>query len=51
MKSKVMDLKNLYSSDMDTREPQIQKLLQTDTKSPDYRKYITELLYSYISKN
>ena len=43
-----MGLKNL---DREVRKQLTQKILHiNDTKSPLYRKAITELLYSYISK-
>ena len=46
---KIMDLKN---SDRDTRKQLTQKLLEIkDTRSPEYKKYITNLLYYYILKN
>lgn len=50
--TEIMDLKNPDSFNREIRKQEVQKLLQIeDTKSPNYRKSIRNLLDSYVQWN
>ena len=49
---RVLEIMGLENLDREAQKQLTQKILHiNDTKSPLYRKSITELLYSYILKN